>query len=131
MLKTDSEDEDEVVSSSFDRDYGVEVTHAETFVHSGRKPVIPVSSKEEGQKLEGGSEFEERRKQNCKTNLNGLTHTRTRAIRRPRQMTRIYIHASTYLESHSHHSNDTHYRSRVCFDDKVTHTHTHTQSHES
>ena len=26
---------------------GVEVTHAETFVHSGEIPVIPVSSKEE------------------------------------------------------------------------------------
>jgi hypothetical protein len=38
MLKTDSEDEDEVVSSSFDRNNGVEVTHAETFVHSGRIP---------------------------------------------------------------------------------------------
>jgi hypothetical protein len=47
MLKTDSEDEDEVVSSSFDRNNGVEVTHAETFAHSGQIPVIPVSSKEE------------------------------------------------------------------------------------
>ena len=51
MLKTDSEDEDEVVSSSFDRNNGVEVAHAEKFVHSGRIPVIPVSSKEEEKNL--------------------------------------------------------------------------------
>ena len=43
MLKTDSEDEDEA-SSSFDRNNVVEVTHVETFAHSGQIPVIPVTS---------------------------------------------------------------------------------------
>ncbi len=37
MLKTDSEDEDEVVSS-FDRNNGVEVTHAETLLTVDRYP---------------------------------------------------------------------------------------------
>ena len=114
-----------MASSSFARNNGVEVTHAERFAHGDTGEL------EGGEKLEGDSEFQERRKQNCKTNLNRVTQTRARAIRRPWQMTRICMHASTYLEWHSHRSHDTHYRSRVCSDDKVTHTHTHTHTHTS